>query len=249
MEKKLKNIYNFLKTNRQFNKAVQEGFYKFCIGASRKRKDKARSLLFHILNTQSQPKIDKVAVFWQAILKGDDKLSSFKKFYNAIKAKSKKGNPDQETPFLNLFKALKAQPGWGNKTAALFVKAVYHVHKWPFKKYAFWKDVPALSKTDQLRLPVDTVISYIFKKLSNGKIKSFAGINKLLTENNYTGKKMEVWDDLWFWGFITQKGTAKRTFGFNEAKYWVMPYSDKSHLSIRTIKANANKFKKLITAK
>lgn len=242
MKEKLSKIYLFLIANRQFNKSVQASFYNFCISPNKKPADKACSLLFHILNTQSQPNIDKVAIFWQSILRRNGKLSSFKAFLNALSTKQ-----NYESPFSELFKALTKQPGWGNKTAALFVKAIYHVHKGQYKKYSFWNDVPSLGKKDQLRLPVDTVISYIFKKLSQGKIKSFAAINNVLTKNEYKGKKMEVWDDLWFWGFITQKGMGnERSIGFNEAKYWAMPYSDKNSSTIKKIRNRAIQFKKLI---
>ncbi|WP_435524452.1 hypothetical protein [Chryseobacterium indoltheticum] len=29
---------------------------------------------------------------------------------------------------------------------------------------------------------------------------------------------IEVWDDLWFWGFINQKGSSDRSFEWNEGK-------------------------------
>ena len=34
----------------------------------------------------------------------------------------------------------------------------------------------------------------------------FKNVNKIIAEN-YSGKDIEVWDDLWFWGFITQRNT------------------------------------------
>jgi hypothetical protein len=247
MEEKLKEIFKFLNENGKYNFTVQKGFYHACIVPYQKPSDKAKSLLFHILNTQSQPKIDKVAVFWQNILDNPAKLSSFNAFSKAININHEQKN---ETPFLSLFKALKKQPGWGDKTAALFIKAVYHTHNGKYKKFAFWKDVPELTKKDRLFLPVDSVITFIFIKLSNKKINSFASINNELKNIGYTGAKIEVWDDLWFWGFITQKvSSGNRSWGFNEAKYWAMPWSDKNPQTIKKIKSKANIFIKSVTRK
>jgi len=245
MERKLKNIYKFLEENGRYNYAVQKGFYHACIMPYHKALDKARSLLYHILNTQSQPKIDKVAEFWQNILDEPKKLSSFINFFKTINA-----DQDNESPFLNLFKALKKQPGWGDKTAALFVKALYHVHNGKYNEFSFWKDVPEFTRNDRLLLPVDAVITYIFKKLSHNKLRSFAAINNELKNYGYVGANMEIWDDLWFWGFITQKGSGnKRRIGFNEAKYWAMPWSDKKLSTITIIKGEAKYFKNMITTK
>jgi hypothetical protein len=241
---KLNKIYNFLEANSMFNRAVQNGVYHACISPYNSTAEKAKSLLYHILNTQSQPNIDKVARFWQTILSDQNKLSSFTEFSNAIGIVK-----NTQSPYKNLFKALKKQPGWGDKTAALFVKTIYHVHKGQYKKYAFWKDVPELTKKDKLYLPVDTVIAYIFNKLSNGKIKSFVAINNELEKKELQNTKMDLWDDLWFWGFITQKGAGnKRKIEFNEAKYWAILHTEKDLPTITKIKNKANMFKKLIAA-
>lgn len=240
MKIKLNHIYCFLEENRQFNHVVQHGFYNSCISPHQTPSQKVKSLLFSILNTQSQPKLDKMMIFWKN-LNGKD-ISSFKSFSKAIGTNSNNGDP-----FDSLFKALKKQPAWGDKTAALFIKAIFHVHRGYYKKYSFWKDVPPLSISDKLRLPVDSVIIHIFKKISHRKIKSFAGINALLWKNGYRGDKIEVWDDLWFWGFITQKGTGKdRKVCFNESKYWALLHSDKSDKTLFTIRKKADEFKYLI---
>lgn len=53
-------------------------------------------------------------------------------------------------------------------------------------------------------LPVDTVIKHIFKRI-NGTEMNFDSINNFLINGGYrSNEKMLIWDDLWFWGFITQ---------------------------------------------
>ena len=54
---------------------------------------------------------------------------------------------------------------------------------------------------------------------------------------------MEVWDDLWFWGFITQNGSGdQREFVWNENKYWAIKETDKSFEMVMEIKAKAIEF-------
>lgn len=243
MENKLNNIYDFLKANRRYNHLVQAGFYNSCITPYTRPADKAKSLLFHILNTQSQLKLDKAALFWQGVKKNKKSLSSFAHFFKLIEVEKFKG----AGPFELLFKALKDQPGWGAKTAALFVKAIYHLHHGNYKQYSFWKDTPRLGINDKLYLPVDAVITHLFTTISDNKTKTFSSINKVL-QTQYTGNKMEIWDDLWFWGFITQQtSNGKRSItAFNEAKYWAMLFSDKKEKAIREIKNEAISFVSLI---
>ena len=248
MEKKLKNIYRFLKSNRKYNYSAQAGFYNECITPYHAASKKATSLLFHILNTQSRSRIDKVFVFYKFLEYNKRNLSSFWKFARALGIER-----DTKTPFKDVFSALKSHKpkwGWGAKTAALFTKSLYHTHRGKYKQFAFWKDVPELKKGDLLYLPVDTVINHLFKKITDKKRISFSTINENLHEE-YAGKKMEVWDDLWFWGFITQqtKKEKRTTTAFNEAKYWAQPHFDKRSTTINEIKRKASQFKNLITAK
>ena len=61
---------------------------------------------------------------------------------------------------------------------------------------------------------------------------TFDKINRILSKN-YTGDEIEVWDDLWFWGFITQKGSdSNRSFEWNEDKYWSLLHTPKDKQSI-----------------
>lgn len=245
MQDRLKKIYRFLKANRKYNYQVQKAFYHECVCPYKTPSDKAKSLLFHILNTQSRPKIDKVAMFWQSVLSDRNKLSSFTAFTKAIGIKK-----NDKGSFANLFFALKKQPGWGVKTAALFVKAIYHLHNGKYKKYAFWKDIPELLDGDILYLPVDTVINHLFEKISSKKTRSFSSINHTL-QTIYKGKEMEIWDDLWFWGFITQRtrNGKRRIIEFNNAKYWALQHTNKEIKNISEIKNKAKEFNILINTK
>ncbi len=96
----------------------------------------------------------------------------------------------------------------GGQTAAI-TKAIYHTHVDPrYKSGAFLAGAPkSISEQDKLYLPVDQVISNIFEKSFGMLNPDFRNINDLISET-YFGDQVEVWDDLWFWGFITQKGSV-----------------------------------------
>ena len=142
-----------------------------------------------------------------------------------------------------MFQLLTKQPSWGDKTAALFVKAIYHTHIGYAKELHFWDDAPErLAEADQLYLPVDAVILYLFQEMGNPCKKTFSGINNYL-KTNMPNSNFEVWDDLWFWGFITQKGNDdKRTMESNEAKYWNMLDAPKDKETIAITQQLANQF-------
>jgi hypothetical protein len=65
---------------------------------------------------------------------------------------------------------------------------------------------------------------------------------------------MEVWDDLWFWGYFTQKieketnesNRTKRVLMWNKEKYWANPYTDKNIDKIQIIEMKAKEFINLI---
>lgn len=109
----------------------------------------------------------------------------------------------------------------------------------------FWENAPPLSKPDHLFLPVDAVIKEIFKHL-DPSVNSFEEINKALEENG----SMEIWDDLWFWGFITQKGSkGSREFVFNKGKYWLLLFTPKDSEAMKDIEARCKKFIDIIQGK
>ncbi len=75
--------------------------------------DKIISLLYSIVNTQSQPRIDKIAAFFKSIHRNQNSLNSFRNFVDHV-------NNDKTPNYDSLFKGLRTEAGWGNKTAALF---------------------------------------------------------------------------------------------------------------------------------
>lgn len=242
MKVKLEDIYIFLKKNRKYNKELQTRYYKSIIEPQKNTFEKLVSLLYHIANTQSQPKIDNLASFYKEIYRNKDLTKSFKGFLSVIK-------PEKEitTDFKGLYEGMKHQRGWGEKTSALFSKTIYHLHNNEYpKELKIWNDAPnKLNENDKFYLPVDTVIIAIFKNIHNETKWTFSKINKEI--ENYKGKDIEIWDDLWFWGFITQNGTGdNRKMEWNLNKYWTLRESDKSSEMIDEIKQKAHIFLRIL---
>lgn len=242
MDNRLRKIFQFLKSNRQYNNRVHNFDYARALSQYSKPEHKILSLLFQVLGTQSQPKLEKVKLFAQKMQVNRHKLKTFKGLLLSLGANLK----DEEPSYELLFQLLEKQPAWGNKTAALFVKAIYRIHHGRQKHLAFYKDVPTLKKEDKLYVPVDKVILTIFLKIKIPASNSFWGINNYLSQF-YRAKDMEIWDDLWYWGFITQVGAEKRRFAFNEAKYWALFHTDKNKNVVIEVRKRGNKFIELIS--
>ena len=244
MEEKLKQIFNFLKKNRQYNHSVQNRFYVSAITPHKGHKSKISSLLYHVASTQSQPKINLLSTFFQRFFNDEKSALSLEHFINFLNPETNKVN------FEILFEGLKDQPGWGDKTSALFVKSIYHLHNGKYsEKLKIWTDVPnKIKDTDRLYLPVDSVIIPIFQNIApkeKGKW-DFKNINKVL-QGIYSPNEMEIWDDLWFWGFITQKGSGTdREFVWNENKYWILPETSKDPSEIAEIRKKSTEFLELL---
>jgi hypothetical protein len=239
MEEILRQLFKFLQENRIYNKTLQEKHYRSVIKPYDSVTDKVVSLLYHIANTQSQPKINSLATFYKNIYQNIECLNSFGSFINKIK-------PDNSTEitYEGLYHGMKSQPGFGEKTSALFAKSIFHLHNGQYSdELRIWKDVPVgIEKKDDFYLPVDSVIIAIFKKIDNNQNWNFDNINAKIKEY-YHGKDIEVWDDLWFWGFITQNGPGdNRTFQWNENKYWALQETDKNQEKIDLIKNKAMTF-------
>lgn len=234
-------IFEFLQRNRQFNHKLQENFYKSTLISQDKVENthKIISLLYKAANTQSKPNIDELSKFYRFIWDNISKLGTFESFVSLLNS-----NPmPRLTTYESLYLGLSKKNGWGPKTSALFVKIIYHIHNGNYdKRLQLWSDAPIdLSVQDRIYLPVDRVIISIFNRLGK-KNWNFNSINKLLSEK-YCPEKIEIWDDLWFWGFITQKVVDKeRIFEWNPNKYWALEYSDKSESVINEIKSLAQEF-------
>ena len=238
MKEPLKNIFDFLIENRIYNKELQTRYYSGIVKPQNSKAEKIVSLLYHTANTQSQPKIDNLAEFYKKIYKNTDLLNSFSGFMSIINS-----NDIEPNNYSGLYNGMKNQNGWGEKTSALFAKSIFHLHNNEYpKELKIWDDTPSdLEKNDNFYLPVDAVIIAIFKEIKPKKW-SFKNVNKII-EENYSGKDIEVWDDLWFWGFISQIGTGDgRKMGWNLNKYWNLRESDKSQKKIAEIKLKAEQF-------
>lgn len=239
---KLSSLFHFLNENRDYNKRVQLNSYNLFLSPFDSLEDKLYSVLHHVANTQSQPKIDVLVPFFQKVYSNKSQLSSFKTFIDFLTDKEN-GVHNYES----LYYGMLRQKGWGNKTSALFTKTIYHLHngKYGFKN-SIWDDAPKIIDVEEkFFLPVDAVIEAIFHRLDPLTKWNFYKINKFL-QGNYSSEEMEIWDDLWFWGFINQRGSGlTREFIWNEPKYWALIETAKDEASINKIKDASTRFLKI----
>ena len=209
--------------NTKYNKQVQEGFIKSCIAIKDlSTEQKVLNLLYGVVNTQSQPKMDKIGKFFKNIYENKSKLATYNGFLEVINTNKVK--------YTNLYELLRLCPGWGKKTAALFVKYIYTIHKDDaYGGCIVWDDFSL--NENELKLPVDAVITHIFKDnfLNQGCKLDFDGINKFFSKKHPKNDDFIIWDELWFWGFITQQtiDNSRKTCEFNENKFLCLPYVEK----------------------
>ena len=256
---KIEEIYSFLKKkkHRDFNRTTQNGYYQGLIQFDNP-KDRILSLLFSTVNTQSQPKLDPLAVFWILIYEelkiNPDCLNTLEEFMQTISIKLDKKDLESIEHLGDLDKLwhlLKFIDGWGEKTAALFVKSCCNIH-WDEanKNIRFWEKFPNKEDDNKIYLPVDRVIVHIFSELKiveNGN--RFEKINTYLQDYCKSSKDMLIWDDLWFWGFITQKSIGgERFLEWNIAKYYAVFHAPKDTESINDIEVLAKEFIEIIKA-
>ncbi len=261
---KLSKIFEFLNENRKYNKNLQSKHFIEILGTYDNTIDRAISMLWNAAYSQSQPNIDNLAAFWKAINRDKIKLNTFSSLIDLLsdipKNKSDKlNNKSVGNNYEALFNNLKLIDGWGDKTAALFCKEIYLLHNTMLgEEYKIWDDAQCDVLTDKLYLPVDKVIMFIFNKISNRKYKNFRSINSQLHNTYSSTSEILIWDDLWFWGFITQKSkksnqdtTAKakedrELVSWNEEKYWGLRHSPKDTKTINEIKGLAGEFESLL---
>ena len=246
MNSKLFSLFHFLNENRYHNKRVQSNSYYRFLAPFDSLEDKLYSVLHHVANTQSQPKIDLLAPFFQKVYSNKSQLHSFKTFIDFLTDKEN-GAYNYESIYYGMLR----QKGWGNKTSALFTKTIYHLHnvKYEFQN-SIWDDAPKLiDVNEKFFLPVDAVIEAIFHRIDPTTKWNFHKINKLLL-HNYSSEEMEVWDDLWFWGFINQRGSGlTREFVWNESKYWALLETEKNNAVIEEIKLKSLQFLSILNPK
>lgn len=235
MKEILDRIYRFLLENRRYNRDLQERYYQGILLPRTSVKEKVVSLLYEVVNTQSMPRITNTSKFFMDLYGSGRTLNTFHDFLDYL--------GEDSVTYASLFSGLRKQIGWGDKTASLFVKSIYHTHNKLYdERLTLWEDVPKeVSANDSFYLPVDTVILEIFKEIG-GSRWTFTSINALL-KKYYQGDQIEVWDDLWFWGYFTQKvSNGTRSLQWNPEKYWAYSCSDKSPEVIAEIEGQARAF-------
>lgn len=255
MEKTLHKLFNFLKENHAHNRAVQYASIKSSLLPFLDSKSKIKSLLMDVAVTQSKPKLDLLVSLWKAIDEENKPLDSAQNLVDLLSGLIYIKNlpPLQETHLANqIFFYLRQVPGFGEKTAALFVKSLVMAHLkdstlgFSDEKLPFLTDAEKLTSPDGIRLylPVDSVIRHIFSKHlghiphANRTPKvAFESINKLIFQfmdaNSIPALESIYWDDLWYWGFITQRGSgANRETKFNESKYMSLKSSNSGALNM-----------------
>lgn len=222
-------LYDFLKKNREFPIFVQRMHREINLIPFNKTEDKAYSLMHNTYYTQSVAKMDNAIKFFQPLLKHKRNLSSFKGFCDFLGC--------NVASYQSVFQKLTNDDGngWGKKTTALLLKNIHNIHYYPeLSHLKFWGDVPKNEGDDELYIPVDAVIKDIMVKIDEN-LNNFKKINNALKPFG----RADVWDDLWFWGFITQKSNSldnNRMWGFNDGKYWsdlVFPKDDESIKDIK----------------
>jgi hypothetical protein len=235
---KLQEVFEFLEKNRNYNMRTQHVFYSTTLCPSCSQYDKISALLHSNLQTQAKASIDSASETWKKLYaeKGRfDRVTNLQQLENALKFL---GTPDSgpavvRGTFDSIWNVLVKVPGFGPKTAALFIKAIIDIHKVELNKNLRFFDNFSIEENDFIRVPVDSVIIFIFH-LITGQTLSFDEINDLIfVIGSYTNTQAAIWDDLWFWGFITQYGGGNnRMLKINGPKFWTIYGSPKEEWSI-----------------
>ncbi|MEW6344826.1 MAG: hypothetical protein AB1704_29610 [Pseudomonadota bacterium] len=238
--KPISDLFAFLRRHHNINAEVQRGFITESLSPPRVE-ERALLLMHKALQSQSQPNLDLICKFFTDVTDAGAH-SSFGAFSSFVTDHGR----------YELVDGLRRKDGWGPKTAALFARNLAYIELNPPLKKKFWRDTSVL-EGDNLRLPVDRVITTVFKaltrRLPEPPAATFAGINNYLHDQlDYRDHDLLVWDDLWFWGFITQRSTMgrPREHGWNEAKYWALPHAPKDPVARRRIEVTSDRFLDLI---
>lgn len=225
-----RRIFRFLLRNHAWNEKFQNQEYQRCLVHCESALERLKQLLYTTANTQPKPSLAKLGGLWRQLEafapEGTPSLATFTEYLEQIH------HPLQEGvgPWNRLFHALTAQPGWGDKTSALFVKASISIHRGPpalhFLSDA--KKAHAPLDHDTLYLPVDSVITHIFKQTGHIRSPTFSSINEFLL-SHYSPEEMLIWDDLWYWGYFTQVVRDRtRVSEWNSDKFWGQRASPKA---------------------
>jgi len=249
---RVRALFDFLDRNVKWNKEFQEREYSRCLAGCVSSRDRLIHFLHLNVNTQSSADMDNLKPFWEVLYGARvEEISTLKAFISHIekmnraeKARKAKVLAPDTDEWGRLFNVLVAYPGWGVKTAALFVKATIKLHRGSSDMH-FWPDATPKNAPLSSRpfLPVDRVILQIFRSLGHS-CPNIENINNRMRQE-YSAEQMLTWDDLWFWGFFTQTGSGNdRIIGWNSGKFWNQLSSSKADEA--TLIELANEFVQLL---
>jgi hypothetical protein len=262
--KLLKQLLEFLIHNTAWNSHFQFQEYSAAMATGNTPRERLLLQLYAIANSQSQPKLDPLAKFWKSFHHAyKEDIPSIHGLVDFLTRNGVKDPLSSTTTTIEkLYLGLKTQDGWGEKTAALFVKALVSIHSSDENALHFL-DTPSIEyvrslKEEKIYLPVDAVIKHIFKSMNILAGDSFIAINKCIFKffdseefaslNLTRIQAMVLFDDLWFWGFISQNSEEnERKNAWNENKYWGLKYAPKNDASIAEIRRLAETFIRIIT--
>lgn len=243
----LRHVFDFLVEHSHYNRETQRKYYEANLRAWEDNGNKLRSLLHATSGTQARGSLDGLAETWKRLhLHGQafDQIRTLDQLVDALKLLEppvKRARPRPTYPLDAMWHSLSRAQGFGDKTAALFVKALVDVHTLEINNDLRFLDDFRVDAQDVIRVPVDSVITYIFR-LITGRTLKFATINEIIRRSGlHRESEATIWDDLWFWGFITQHGGGEsRQLAVNEAKFWSILGSPKKQWS--EIRLAAEKF-------
>jgi len=243
----LEHLFAFLRANHQWNSDFQQRELARHLTHCTSPNQRLQTLLHVAVTTQTKPRIGKLSRFWRALAQfSPSDEHTQEEFVAFLEREGGTMRPDAGH-WHRLYCALLSQPGWGRKTAALFVRTVVQLHRGR-STHHFWPDgaVATIADPDCIYLPVDKVIINIFAATGVVSRPDFDSVNKLLLAS-YDPEEMLVWDDLWFWGYFTQNAQGDtRTFGWNSDKFWCEPSAPKE--SEPQLKVLGEQFLSLIQA-
>jgi hypothetical protein len=198
--------------------------------------------------------MNKLADCWKRLYENREKadqlatIGDLAEFFSSkIAANDPPKKPRQYTEIERLWRALKGVPGWGEKTAALFVKSLIEIHCFQENDDLHFLCDFQVPRDARPCVPVDAVIRHIFTQhLADEECSTFTQINQVLQKSSSSYQDLVIWDDLWFWGFITQRvrNNVRRT-EINMPKFWSLrhaPYGEAEN-----VETAANKFVSILT--
>ena len=238
-------LFNFLSQNRSYNIQTQFAAYASSLRPWGSTFERVYSLLHGCAATQSRPKLDKLALTWQRLHENKAAFDTAETVDDLLEAMRCLGSKyrDRDKPIPGsgtldrMWAVLDDAPGFGAKTAALFVKAVINIHQpiadgqcppGPAFDDLRFLETFEIEMTDTVRIPVDSVIRFIFAEyIANQRFNAataFGKINDVIfIEGGRNPLEAVIWDDLWFWGFITQRVIdGRRKLALNPEKFWAV---------------------------